>query len=185
VRVYFFLKPHSASSSSSIGFVKKKVNNRMGSTAAAAEKSEEELRREIDELLRQQRQVPFYSLSLSLSLSLSKLYAFLLFCVLTKKKKKTDNGASSRSSGTPQGRLFRCRPSQPGRQRTSSARFPSTRMYPLPSILYLFPHKNETTFDFIFGFEWFQADRTDAEDQHPAKRRLSSAVVKVKNPLFG
>lgn len=41
----------------------------MGSTAAAAEKSEEELRREIDELLRQQRQVS----SLSLSQKLSKL----------------------------------------------------------------------------------------------------------------
>ena len=156
----------------------------MGSTAAAAEKSEEELRREIDELLRQQRQVPFYSLSFSLSQNSICLSLILCFDK-KKKKKKTDNGASSRSSGTPQGRLFRCRPSQPGRQRTSSARFPSTRMYPLPSILYLFPHKNETTFDFIFGFEWFQADRTDAEDQHPAKRRLSSAVVKVKNPLFG
>ena len=56
----------------------------MGSTAAAAEKSEEELRREIDELLRQQRQVSSFSLSLfqklsilaSLSLSLSLFFNF-------------------------------------------------------------------------------------------------------------
>ena len=56
----------------------------MGSTAAAAEKSEEELRREIDELLRQQRQVSSFSLSLfqklsilpSLSLSLSLILFF-------------------------------------------------------------------------------------------------------------
>lgn len=27
---------------------------------------------------------------------------------------------------------------------------------------------------------WFQADRTDVEDQPPAKRRLLSAVVKVR-----
>jgi hypothetical protein len=62
----------------------------MGSTAAAAEKTEEELRREIDELLRQQRQVPTtlslslalsrsLSLSLSLSLSFSPLILFLFF----------------------------------------------------------------------------------------------------------
>ena len=64
----------------------------MGSTAAAAEKSEEELRREIDELLRQQRQVSSFSLSLfqklsilaSLSLSLS--LSLILFFNLKKKK---------------------------------------------------------------------------------------------------
>ena len=63
----------------------------MGSTAAAAEKTEEELRREIDELLRQQRQVPktfalpvsrklyvFLSLSLSLSLSSHSVIVFPL-----------------------------------------------------------------------------------------------------------
>ena len=63
----------------------------MGSTAAAAEKSEEELRREIDELLRQQRQVSSFSLSLfqklsilpSLSLSLS--LSLILFFNLKKK----------------------------------------------------------------------------------------------------
>ena len=30
----------------------------------------------------------------------------------------------------------------------------------------------------------FQADRADAEDQRPAKRRLSSAVVKVRPLAF-
>ena len=67
----------------------------MGSTAAAAEKSEEELRREIDELLRQQRQVSSFSLSLfqklsilpSLSLSLSLSFSFL---TLKKKNQITE-----------------------------------------------------------------------------------------------
>ena len=66
----------------------------MGSTAAAAEKSEEELRREIDELLRQQRQVSSFSLSLSLSLSktlytslsLSLSLSLILFFNFKKKK---------------------------------------------------------------------------------------------------
>ena len=58
----------------------------MGSTAAAAEKSEEELRREIDELLRQQRQVPFYSLSFSLSQN--SICLSLILCFDKKKKKK-------------------------------------------------------------------------------------------------
>ena len=68
----------------------------MGSTAAAAEKSEEELRREIDELLRQQRQVSSLSLSLfqklsilpSLSLSLS--LSLILFFNLKKKNQITE-----------------------------------------------------------------------------------------------
>ena len=163
----------------------------MGSTAAAAEKSEEELRREIDELLRQQRQVSSFSLSLfqklsilpSLSLSLS--LSLILFFNL--KKKKSDNGASSRSSWTPQGRLFRHRPSQPRRQRTSSAWFPSTRTYSL----FVSTEKKKFWKEFDFWFIYlfgFQADRTDSDGQPPAKRRLSSAVVKVtkktKHPLF-
>lgn len=36
----------------------------------------------------------------------------------------------------------------------------------------------------IFVFGWFQADRTDVEEQPPAKRRLLSAVVKVESGMF-
>ena len=60
--------------------------------------------------------------------------------------------------------------------------------------LYVFPvcfhrKKNWKEFDFLFIYLFgFQADRTDSDGQPPAKRRLSSAVVKVtkktKHPLF-
>lgn len=90
----------------------------MGSTAAAAEKSEEELRREIDELLRQQRQI-------------------------------TERLRDPR--GLRRGGFSGAVP------RNLAANGPRQRGFLRP------------------------ADRTDAEDQHPAKRRLSSAVVKLED----
>ena len=55
----------------------------------------------------------------------------------------------------------------------------------------LFPQKKKNWKEFDFWFIYlfgFQADRTDSDGQPPAKRRLSSAVVKVtkktKHPLF-
>ncbi|KAF3968583.1 hypothetical protein CMV_007547 [Castanea mollissima] len=90
----------------------------MGSTAAAAEKSEEELRREIDELLRQQRQI-------------------------TERLRDPRGLRRGGFSGTG--------------PRNLAANGPRQRGFLRP------------------------ADRTDSDDQPPAKRRLSSAVVKLED----
>nr|XP_023920244.1 pinin [Quercus suber]POF00486.1 pinin [Quercus suber] len=94
----------------------------MGSTAAAAEKSEEELRREIDELLRQQRQI-------------------------TERLRDPRGLRRGGFSGTG--------------PRNLAANGPRQRGFLRP------------------------ADRTDSDDQPPAKRRLSSAVVKLEDGEAG
>ena len=131
MRVLFLFESETTIRAITSSFFFNRIRAPMGSTAAAAEKSEEELRREIDELLRQQRQVSSLSLSLFQKLSILASLSLSLILFFNFKKKKSDNGASSRSSWTPQGRLFRHRPSQPRHQRTSSAWFPSTRTYSL------------------------------------------------------
>ena len=85
MRVLFLFESETTVRAITSSFFFNRIRAPMGSTAAAAEKSEEELRREIDELLRQQRQVSSLSLSLSktlytslsLSLSLSLSFSFL------------------------------------------------------------------------------------------------------------
>ena len=118
----------------------------MGSTAAAAEKSEEELRREIDELLRQQRQVSSLSLSLSKTLYTCLSLSLILFFNFKKKKNQiTERLRDPR--GLRRGGFSGTGP------RNLAANGPRQRGFLRPvCIPFLFPQKkkNWKEFDFLF-----------------------------------
>jgi hypothetical protein len=139
---------------------------------------------------------PFLSLSLSLSLSLFLSSNSVLVFPLTNFRLRSGFEILGDSAG--EAFLVPALATSPPTELVSEASFdPYVNSYP---ILFLrFPlHLSFLFFNFGFLFgliyiyiyiffffyccERFQADKTDAEDQPPAKRRLSSAVVKVLNP---
>ena len=170
----------------------------MGSTFA--EKSEDVLRKEIDELQRQQREVCFFFFFFT-CIGIVFLWPCLFILIFPENSQITERLRDPR--GLRRGRFPGAGPRNFATNGARQRAF--TRPVSLCSFIYFFflillyvfclslgklavpqffivcPNLSSSQVRFLsFCVYSFQADRNEAEDEPPAKRRLSSAVVKVK-----